>query len=60
MSEHSRQQHSVQPADNSQPNAADPPIPSTKEEPEPDVDVKAPKFQYLTEGFDPALIEERQ
>ena len=32
---------------------------SNSQEPAPDDSVKAPKYQYLTEGFDPKQIEKR-
>jgi hypothetical protein len=33
---------------------------SSEDEPQPDPDVKVPKYQYLTEGFDPDRIPERK
>lgn len=58
MSDQDRQQHSGQPTA-TEPKEGDHQSAPSPEELEPDVNVEVPKFQYLTEGFDPDLIKKR-
>jgi hypothetical protein len=59
MSDHDRPPHPGEPTLNSEPKDGDHQSAPTPKEPEPDVDVEVPKYQYLTEGFDPDLIKKR-
>lgn len=59
MSDHSRQQNHEPSSGNSEPKEPKLDRPAAPKEPEPDTDVEAPTYQYLTEGFDPDRITKR-
>jgi hypothetical protein len=59
MSDHDQQHNAVTPPIASEPKDGQVAPSSIPQEPEPDTNVRAPKFQYLTEGFDPNRIKKR-